>query len=136
MDQNLNRVKNIESDTNKPIFRTLQWIKDRPNPKKFKKKGSRTELAVLGEGAHITVRGFLLAARPGHPESCNCGLKKPEDSDNHLVLVEEETLALTAKATPAKKATATKKAVKAKTARQNTLTRREKESITAEFTRV
>lgn len=118
MDQNLNRRKNIRSDDNQVINRTLQWIKDRPNPVSFVKKGSREELAVSGEGAHVRVRAFLLEARPGNPESCNCGqrLKKQKDLDNHLVLVEEETLDL--EGSDDKK----------------TLALREEESITAEFT--
>jgi len=118
MDQNLNRRKNITSDDHAVVPRTLQWIKDRPNPQHFVKGGSRTELFVLGEGAHIRVTGFMLIARSGNPESCNCGarLTQQRDLDNHLVLVEEETL-------NTEGANETQ-----------TLALREKKSITAEFT--
>jgi hypothetical protein len=116
IDQNLNRRKNIRSDNNTPIRRTLQWIKNRPNPENFVKGGSRAELFVLGEGAQIRVVAYLLVARRGNPESCNCGLTEQKDLDNHLVLVEEETLD-----TEGANETAT-------------LRRREEESITAEFT--
>lgn len=50
IDQNLNRRKNIRADDNTPIRRTLQWIKNRPNPENFVKGGSRAELFTLGEG--------------------------------------------------------------------------------------
>ena len=64
---------------------------------------------------------YALVARKGSKESCNCGLRTPQDTDNHIVLVEEMTLALTARATPAKPATSSHKAVKAQSAAQNTL---------------
>ena len=118
MDQNLNRRKNIRSDDHAIVPRTLQWIKDRPNPQHFVKGGSRTELFVLGEGAHIRVTGFLLIARRGNPESCNCKprLTQQRDLDNHLVLVEDETLNIEGSGD------------------QETLKLREAKSITAEFT--
>lgn len=50
------------------------------------------------------------------------------------MLVDEPTLSLTARATPAKPATANRKAVKARSAAENTLRRREAQSQTAEFT--
>ncbi len=135
-DPELNKRKNIRTNNQEPTLRTLKFMKeiDDPDKKEFKKTHDRALLTPLGEGEMITVTGYLLAARTGSAESCNCRLTKPSETDNHLVLVEEETLNLTAKATKAKPATATKKAVKAKTARENTLARRELQSITAEFT--
>jgi hypothetical protein len=73
-------------------------------------------------------------ARKGGKESCNCGLSKAADTDNHIVLVDEEALAITKRATAAKPASGNKKAVPARTAAQNTLAAREEESETAEFT--
>ena len=93
----------------------MQWIKNRPKPENFVKGGSRAELFVLGEGAHIRVVGSLLVARRRNPESCNCGLTEQKDLDNHLVLVEEETLDTEGLDDA------------------ETLRRREEESITAEF---
>jgi hypothetical protein len=77
---------------------------------------------------------YALAARHGSKESCNCGLGEPADTDNHIVLVDEATLALRAKATPAKPATTKHKKVPARSAKFNTLKRREAQSQTAEFT--
>lgn len=50
------------------------------------------------------------------------------------MLVDEEALAITKRATAAKPASGNKKAVPARTAAQNTLAAREEESETAEFT--
>jgi hypothetical protein len=135
-DPELNKRKNIRTNNQEPTLRTLKFMKELENPdkKEFKKKHDRALLTPLGEGQMITVVGYMLVARPSSAESCNCRLIKPSETDNHLVLVEEETLAITRRATKAKPSTATKKAVKARTARQNTLDAREKQSITAEFT--
>jgi hypothetical protein len=109
-------------------------MKELGNPVNFKKGDTREEITTLGEGENIVVVGYALVARKGSAESCNCGLTKPADTDNHIVLVDEPTLALTARATRAKKATAKRKAVRARTARENTLDVREEQSVTAEFT--
>ena len=135
LDPELNKRKNVEPEEATPTIRTLKFMKelDSPDKKQFKKTHDRQPLVDSGEGKMISVVAYLLAARKGSAESCNCKLTQPQNSDNHLVLVEEQTLALTAKATKAKAATATKKAVKARTAKQNTLEKRERQSITAEF---
>ena len=79
--------------------------------------------------------GDPLAARKGSKESCNCKLSKAADTDNHIVLVDDATLKLRAKATPAEPPSAAHpKGVKARTAAQNTLKKREAQSQTAEFT--
>jgi hypothetical protein len=58
------------------------------NPTHFVKGGPRTELVSLGEGKNISVVGYLLVAKPElSGESCNCYLKTPQETDNHLVLV-------------------------------------------------
>lgn len=88
-DPNLNKRKNIRSDSHKPTLRTIQWMKDRPDPKSFSRQAtSRAELARLGEGQKITVVAYALVARKGSKESCNCGLSAPKDTDNHIVLVD------------------------------------------------
>jgi hypothetical protein len=38
----------------------------------------------------IRVMALALVARKGSKESCNCGLKKAADTDNHIVLVDPE----------------------------------------------
>lgn len=135
VDPNLNKRKNIPSDDQAPVSKTLQDLKDLPDPVPgFKIGDTREKLTALGEGDKIRVVAYALVARKGGKESCNCGLAKPPDTDNHIVLVDKPALALTAKATPAKPATAKKKAVKARSAKQNTLARRERTSETAEFT--
>jgi hypothetical protein len=87
-DKGLNARKNIRSDDHAPIKRTIQWMKDRPDPKHYVKNGSRAELASLGEGSMITVVAKTLVARKGSAESCNCGLTAPRDTDNHIVMVD------------------------------------------------
>lgn len=94
----------------------------------------RDKLSEKGEGKMIRVVAYALDARKGSKESCNCGLKTPKNTDNHIVLVDEETLKLKAKATPAQPpSTKNPKGIKARSAEYNTLKRREKESETAEF---
>lgn len=87
-DKGLNRRKNIRSDDHAPVKRSIQWMKDRPDPKNYVKNGSRAELATLGEGSMIVVVAKALVARKGSAESCNCGLTAPKDTDNHIVMVD------------------------------------------------
>lgn len=135
VDPHLNEQKNIPSDDQAPSAKTLQDMKERPDPVPgFKVGNTREKLKELGEGQKITVVAYALVARKGGKESCNCGLSQAQDTDNHIVLVDEQTLALTARATRAKPATANRKAVPARTAQQNTVALREEQSETAEFT--
>jgi hypothetical protein len=135
VDPHLNEQKNIRSNDQEPVPKTLKDLKDLLDPVPgFKIGDTREKIKELGEGQKVTLVAYALAARKGSKESCNCKLGTPRDTDNHIVLVEEKTLALRAKATPAKEATATRKAVPARSAQQNTLQLREKQSITAEFT--
>ncbi len=134
-DPKLNERKNIRSQEGAATAMTLQELKDLSDPVPgFSIGDDRQPLTDLGEGKKIQVTAFALVARKGSKESCNCLLGRVKDTDNHIVLVEEAALALSARATRARAATATRKAVKARTARQNTLRRREEESVTAEFT--
>lgn len=135
LDPNLNEQKNIRSKPGVPEAMTLQDLKHLQDPVPgFDIGDDRQPLKDLGEGKKITVIAYALIARKGGKESCNCGLTQTKDTDNHIVLVEEETLALTRRATPAKPETAERTAIPARTARQNTLDLREQQSETAEFT--
>ncbi len=80
-DANLNKRKNIRSDNQQAIVRSIQWMKDLPDPKQFTRNADRLELTQLGEGKKITVVGWALAIRKGSRESCNCGLAAPKDTD-------------------------------------------------------
>ena len=85
-----------------------------------------------GEGDMVRVVAWALDARPQNTrsrnkrgETCNCGftgVDDPENTDVHIVLVDDDTLNLKAKAGGSKSATI------------NTLKKREAESQTAEFT--
>ena len=57
----------------------------------FKIGDPRTKLRALGEGKTIRLVALALVARKGSKESCNCGLRKAADTDNHIVLVDPET---------------------------------------------
>ena len=104
VDGNLNRRKNLtddDSDAQGPAeSRTLASVKALNNPKHFVMGGSREELRTLGEGKKIRVTAFLLTAKPEGGESCNCGLDDAKaadkdvgvNTDNHLVLVSGETV--------------------------------------------
>src|SRR5207248_3569696 len=88
-DPSLNKRKNVPSDNQDAVLRTVAWMKALPNPKHFTAKNcDRTELQALGEGKKITVVAWALAARKGGQESCNCKLKTKADTDNHIVLVD------------------------------------------------
>ena len=87
-DANLNRRKNIKSDNQTAVTKTLQDMKDLEDPVNFKKGDTREELTALGEGQKVRVVAFALVVRAGGKESCNCGLTKVADTDNHIVLVD------------------------------------------------
>ncbi len=71
--------------------------------------GSREALERLGEGDMIRVVAYAVEVRPGSKESCNCGLARVRDTDNHIVLIDpadrrpslaDEPNSLTAEFTP------------------------------------
>jgi hypothetical protein len=92
----------------------------------------RQPLKDKGEGEMVRVVAWALEARPQNTrdpnkrgESCNCGftgVNDPENTDVHIVLVDDPTLKLKARAGNGKSAAV------------NTLKKREAESQTAEFT--
>jgi len=120
-DPNLNKRKNIRTDTGTPTLRTLTWVKKLDDPENFEQGGIRDELESLGEGQMVTVVAYVLVIRdePGG-ESCNCGLHSIPETDNHMVLVTKTTV----DKFPFKTAATSKTVLK----------QREAESITAEFT--
>jgi hypothetical protein len=88
VDPELNKRKNIRSDDQQPVLRSIRWMKGLPDPTTFTDCGSRDELKQLGEGQKITVVAWALTARKGSRETCNCQLTKFADTDNHIVLVD------------------------------------------------
>jgi len=87
-DQELDKRKNIRSDDQQPVRRSIRWIKGLDDPTNFSECGSREELKQLGEGQKITVVAWALTAKSGSPESCNCDLPRQVDLDNHIVLID------------------------------------------------
>lgn len=88
-DPELNKRKNIRSDDQQPVLRSIRWMKGLEDPKNFTSDNTnRDELKELGEGQKITVVAWALVARKGGKETCNCGLSKVKDTDNHIVLVD------------------------------------------------
>jgi hypothetical protein len=120
-DPNLNKLKNIRSDSGPATLRSLTWMKKLDDPESFSEGDSREELTELGEGQKITVMAQLLVAKPElSGESCNCGLQTAADTDNHLVLVT--------------KATVNKFPLSSRSDPKKVFHSRELESVTAEFT--
>jgi hypothetical protein len=113
-DPELNKLKNIRSDDQQPVLRSIRWMKGLPDPTNLTECGNRDELKQLGEGQKITVVAWALTARKGSQESANCDIKdtknNKKDTDNHIVLVdpgvktptlaEDECRSVTAEFTP------------------------------------
>jgi hypothetical protein len=111
-DPELNKRKNIRIDPGgNATLQTFAWMKKLKTPPKneFCTDRDRSVLQELGEGQKITVVAWALAARAEGPETCNCKLGLPADTDNHIVLVNPDL-------------------------KNPTLTASEKQSETAEFT--
>jgi hypothetical protein len=88
-DPNLNLQKNIRTNNQAPVNKDLQDLAALPDPVPgFKKGDTREKLTALGEGQMIRVMAYALVARKGSPETCNCHLTAPKDTDNHIVLVD------------------------------------------------
>src|SRR5262249_5316273 len=91
LDPNLNKQKNITTNNHAPVDKEISDLADLPDPVPgFKIGDTREKLRALGEGKMIRVVAFALVARKGNKESCNCGLRKAADTDNHIVLVDPE----------------------------------------------
>lgn len=117
VDPHLNAQKNIPDVGGDADTKTLQDLRDLPDPVRgFKVGNTREKLTALGEGKKISVVALALVARKGSAESCNCKLTSARDTDNHIVLVDRLLR---------KKPRETAKAL---------MHRRELNSVTAEFT--
>lgn len=117
LDPHLNRQLNVRSDDQDAEPMTIQQIRNLRDPVPgFKVGNTREKITALGEGKKIVVVANAIAVRKGKGESCNCKLTKDADTDNHIVLVDRVL-----------------RIRRGETARQ-TLARRERNSITAEFT--
>ena len=91
LDPNLNKQKDIATDSDAPVDKDFGFLAELPDPVPgFNIGDTREKLKALGEGTMIRVVAFALVARKGSRESCNCGLSKPADTDNHIVLVDPE----------------------------------------------
>jgi len=89
LDPNLNKQKNIRTDSGTPTDKDFQDLATLADPVAgFAEGDTREKLTALGEGTMIRVVAYALDARRGSQESCNCGLKKAADTDNHIVLVD------------------------------------------------
>jgi hypothetical protein len=89
LDPNLNKQKNIRTDNGAPADKDFQDLAALPDPVAgFAEGNTREKLIALGEGQMIRVVAYALDARRGSKESCNCGLRAPADTDNHIVLVD------------------------------------------------
>jgi len=91
-DPELNKLKNIRSNDQQPVLRSIRWMKGLPDPTNLTECGNRDELKQLGEGQKITVVAWALTARKGSQESANCDVRDTKndkkDTDNHIVLVD------------------------------------------------
>jgi hypothetical protein len=92
-DPKLNLRKNITDLSGTPTVSTITTMQKLDDPDNFAQGDDRDELTQLGEGNNIVVVAYLLAAKPElGGESCNCGLHRPAETDNHLVLVKKSTV--------------------------------------------
>jgi hypothetical protein len=116
LDPHLNTQKNIRSLDGEAEPMTVQDIKDLPDPvDDFEIGDTREKLQALGEGKKIVVVANGLAVRKGGGESCNCKLTRIADADNHIVLVDKVLRSRRGESL------------------KDLLSRREEDSITAEF---
>jgi hypothetical protein len=89
LDPNLNKQKNIQTNTASVEDKDFQYLADLADPVPgFAIGDSREKLTALGEGKMIRIVAWALKARKGVKESCNCGLTRAADTDNHIVLVD------------------------------------------------
>jgi hypothetical protein len=92
LDPNLNKQKNIVPRSAASVDKDIDFLAELPDPVPgFNIGDTREKLKALGEGTMIRVVALALVARKGSKESCNCGLRKPPDTDNHIVLVDPES---------------------------------------------
>lgn len=105
-DFQLNRAKNRTdaSATFQPV--TLNQIRHLPQPASWPVNKDRAPLRKTPgrEGVPVVVKAFLLRAKKESGESCNCGVLGLNNTDIHLVLVDDpndiEATSVTAEMTP------------------------------------
>jgi hypothetical protein len=67
----------------------FQDVIDLPDPVDgFSEGDTREKLADLKEGRMIRIVALAVDVRSGSKESCNCGLTRVRDTDNHIVLID------------------------------------------------
>lgn len=87
LDPLLNKQKNIRTNTGTVEDKDFHYLATLTDPVPGYAIGdTREKLEALGEGKMIRLVAWALKARKGVKESCNCGLKKAADTDNHIVL--------------------------------------------------
>lgn len=82
----LNTAKNRIGAVTDPQVVTLKEIREFDQPAKWDTGSPRDSIANI-EGRPVVVMGFLLKAKRGGGESCNCGITGAVNTDIHLVLV-------------------------------------------------
>jgi len=82
----LNTAKNRFGRVTSPQAVTLKDIRDFAQPDTWDTGSPRDSIANI-EGRPVVVMGFLLKAKRGGAESCNCGITGAVNTDIHLVLV-------------------------------------------------
>jgi hypothetical protein len=82
----LNTAKNRFGRVTSPEAVTLKDIRDFAQPDTWDTGSPRDSIADI-EGRPVVVMGFLLKAKRGGAESCNCGITGAVNTDIHLVLV-------------------------------------------------
>ena len=82
----LNTAKNRFGRVTSPQAVTLKDIRDFAQPDTWDTGSPRDSIASI-EGRPVVVMGFLLKAKRGGAESCNCGITGAVNTDIHLVLV-------------------------------------------------
>jgi hypothetical protein len=89
IDPLLNERKNISTSNATPAFKLYSYLRNLPDPSDaYEEGGNRDELTALGEGQMITVIAYAVRVSKGSSESCNCGLTRMRDKDNHIVLID------------------------------------------------
>src|SRR5713101_1981586 len=84
LDPNLNKQKNVVPGNSSPEDKDYSYLRGLPDPVlNFAIGDTREKPAAQGEGKTIRVVAYALVARKGGKESCNCGLTKAADTDNH-----------------------------------------------------
>jgi hypothetical protein len=89
IDPLLNERKNIRTSNAAPTSKLYSYLHNLPNPSDDYEEGdSRAALTALGEGQMIRVIAYAVRVSKGSSESCNCGLTRMRDKDNHIVLID------------------------------------------------